>query len=309
LEQAVTPIHQKLLNWYKEKGLKVMAATAAATGNSLYLPREIERTDFIKGFCGITAKNNLTGILATTWDDGSPHAEAVWREFIALGEYSWNPTGKDRKSFSLAHGQREFGFCPADSLTEFINDLKALADFFDEALVTSGRRNPAWGVTPFTLLDMPDPNNSGKWSLNNDKRVKDATTAIKRYEKIDSILNLGEKVALRNRYTLQVYRQTAHLFAFSAKVIIALHKYDLASTSVQKELALSEINNLCNYFNVMRSQFENVYSEIRFLSVADGYIEEVDSNKHLSARTNNSDWMFYFEIPMVKQLKKWISNL
>lgn len=99
----------------------------------------------------------------------------------------------------MAHGQREFGFCPADSLTEFINDLKALADFFDEALVTSGRRNPAWGVTPFTLLDMPDPNNSGKWSLNNDKRVKDATTAIKRYEKIDSILNLGEKVALRNR--------------------------------------------------------------------------------------------------------------
>lgn len=308
-EQAVTPIHQKLLNWYKEKGLKVMAATAAATGNSLYLPREIERTDFIKGFCGITAKNNLTGILATTWDDGSPHAEAVWREFIALGEYSWNPTGKDRKSFSLAHGQREFGFCPADSLTEFINDLKALADFFDEALVTSGRRNPAWGVTPFTLLDMPDPNNPGKWSLNNGKRVEDATTAIKRYEKIDSILNLGEKVALRNRYTLQVYRQTAHLFAFSAKVIIALHKYDLASTSVQKELALSEISNLCNYFNVMRSQFENVYSEIRFLSVANGYIEEVDSNKHLSARTNNSDWMFYFEIPMVKQLKKWISNL
>ena len=59
----------------------------------------------------------------------------------------------------------------------------------------------------------------------------------------------------------------------------------------------------------MRSQFENVYSEIRFLSVADGYIEEVDSNKHLSARTNNSDWMFYFEIPMVKQLKKLISNL
>lgn len=55
-EQAVTPIHQKLLNWYKDKGLKVMAATAAATGNSLYLPREIERTDFIKGFCGITAK-------------------------------------------------------------------------------------------------------------------------------------------------------------------------------------------------------------------------------------------------------------
>ncbi|WP_288205322.1 family 20 glycosylhydrolase [uncultured Parabacteroides sp.] len=308
-EQAVTPIHQRLLNWYKEKGLKVMAATAAATGNSIYLPREIERTDFIKGFCKITTENDLVGILATTWDDGSPHAEAVWREFIALGEYSWNPDARDRISFSLAHGQREFGFCPADSLTEFINDLKALADFFDEALVTSGRRNPAWGVTPFTLLDMPNPNNPGKWSSDNNKKVNEAIKAIERYERIDSILNIGEKTALRNRYTLQVYRQTAHLFAFSTKVIIALHKYDMANTPEQRKQSLSEIKNLCNYFKIMRSQFENVYSEIRFMSTADGYIEEVDPNKHLSARTNNSDWMFYFEIPMVKRLEKWLSEL
>lgn len=34
-----------------------------------------------------------------------------------------------------------------------------------------------------------------------------------------------------------------------------------------------------------------------------------DPQKHLSARTNNSDWMFYFEIPMVKRLEKWLSEL
>ena len=33
--------------------------------------------------------------------------------------------------------------------------------------------------------------------------------------------------ALRNRYTLEVYEQTNHLFNFPVRLILALHNYDI----------------------------------------------------------------------------------
>ncbi|MFQ9021081.1 MAG: hypothetical protein ACLR6J_06345 [Parabacteroides merdae] len=49
----------------------------------------------MKGFSQLVADNQLEGILATAWDDGSPHLEAVWRGFIAQGEFGWNPSARD----------------------------------------------------------------------------------------------------------------------------------------------------------------------------------------------------------------------
>ncbi|MEG2855609.1 family 20 glycosylhydrolase [Bacteroides sp.] len=307
-EEAVTPVNLKLLNWYREKGLKVMASTATATGNSLYLPREIERTDYIKGFSRIAAENKLEGILATTWDDGSPHSAAVLREMIAQGEYGWNPYARDRKSFSLAYGQREFGFNPADSLSEFINDLKAMADFFDGALVIEGVRNPAWGVTPFRLLPFPDSQNPGVWSKQYADKITEAEVAMKRYNRVSSILSRGKANALRNRYPLAVYEQTSHLFAYPVQLILALRNYDCADTPDEKATALRAVTTICDNFTTMRQTFEKVYSEIRFMTLPDGYIEQIGRKSHLSAMTSNSDWMFYFELPMIKELKKWIQK-
>ena len=73
------PAHKRLLNWYQEKGLPVMAATAASSGDSPFMPREHTKSGYIKSFCQLTAENKLQGVLATAWDDGSPHLETVWR--------------------------------------------------------------------------------------------------------------------------------------------------------------------------------------------------------------------------------------
>ena len=85
-----------------------MAATAAATGGSCFMPRNNSRAQFIKDFSILVEKNQLCGILATAWDDGSPHMETVMRGFIAQAEYGWNTQGRDIEEFITAHGQSEF---------------------------------------------------------------------------------------------------------------------------------------------------------------------------------------------------------
>lgn len=60
-----------------------MGATAASCGSSPFIPRENSLAGYIKGFSKLVAQNQLEGILATAWDDGSPHSETVWRGYIA----------------------------------------------------------------------------------------------------------------------------------------------------------------------------------------------------------------------------------
>ena len=117
---ATKPAHMKLLNWYKEKGLQVMAATAASSGDSPFLPRNNTKAGFIQGFSRLVVENHLAGILATAWDDGSPHLETVWRGYIAQGEFGWNPTGRTIDEFMEAHGQREFGFKAGENRVDFL---------------------------------------------------------------------------------------------------------------------------------------------------------------------------------------------
>lgn len=144
-----TPAHKRVLQWYKERGLKVMAATAAAVGSSTFMPRGNSLCYNIKAFCELTAKNNLEGILATSWDDGSPHLETVWRGYIAEGEFGWNPFGRSVEEYKRVHSQREFGVDTIHYCTRFLDDLEKAFTFFDRALVDKGRRNPGWGGRRF----------------------------------------------------------------------------------------------------------------------------------------------------------------
>ena len=71
--------HQMLLKWYHKNGLNVMGATAAATGETPFMPRNNSRAQYIKDFCKLVSQNQLKGILATAWDDASAHWETVMR--------------------------------------------------------------------------------------------------------------------------------------------------------------------------------------------------------------------------------------
>ena len=301
--------HRRILQWYRDSGLTVMGATAASYGASPYLPRNNTNADIIQGFSQLVAENHLAGILATAWDDGSPHLETVWRGYIAQGEYGWNPTGRDIEQFKAAHAQREYGFPSKDNRMQFINDMEKVAFFFDGALVTSGRRNPAWGTTDFKLITLPDPNKAGEWSTTYQEKVLKAKEAHEQYESICQKIEQARRLALRGHYTLEVYDRLNELLHFPAKVLLALSKYDSASSSSSRQQAIKEVEDVCKYFEVMRTQLIQTYSKTRFMEQPEGYVSDSNRHNHLSAKTMNSDWVFYYELPMVNALKDWIEKV
>ena len=83
----------------------------------------------------------------------------------------------------------------------------------------------------------------------------------KRYEKICQGIKEAKQHALRNRYTLEVYEQTNHLFNFPVRLILALHNYDITIHEQDKQTALQQINEVCNDFQTMRKQLEETYSQ------------------------------------------------
>ena len=39
-----------------------------------------------------------------------------------------------------------------------------------------------------------------------------------------------------------------------------------------------------------------------------GYIEDMNHHNHLSAKSQNSDWLFLYELPMVEKVQKWLNS-
>ena len=301
------PAHKRLLNWYKEKGLPVMAATAASSGDSPYMPRENTKSGYIRSFCQLTKENELNGVLATAWDDGSPHLETVWRGYIALGEFSWNPNGRSIPDFVEAHVQREFGVEAGKGKMDCLQELEKSFFFVDGALVKSGRRNPAWGVTNFTLIDLPDKKNRGAWTEKYNNKIKQAQNEDIRFEKIKKELTEAKEEALRNRYTLDIYEQNNNLQNFPVKLLLALYHYDQAKTDQELKQATQQIRNICNYFTQLKQTLKEVYSKTRFMEQPEGYVEDMNHHNHLSIQSLNSDWIFLYELPMVTKTLNWIN--
>ena len=297
--------HKRILQWYRDSGLTVMGATAASYGASPYLPRNDTNAGIIQGFSQLVAENNLAGILATAWDDGSPHLETVWRGYIAQAEFGWNPTGRSIDEFKKAHAQREFGFPTEDNTVEFINEMERLAFFFDSALVSSGRRNPAWGTSDFKLISLPNPEKPGEWSETYKEKIAKAKEADQLYQDIRSKIEKAHQIALRGYYTLEVYDVLNDLLHFPAMVLLSLNEYDQASGSAGREQAMKGIEEVCSYFETMRSRLLETYSKTRFMEQPEGYLPDQNRHNHLSAKTMSSDWIFYYELPMVKALRKW----
>ena len=307
---ATRPGHQRILKWYHDKGLRVMAATAASSGNSPVLPREDTKAGYIKGFSRLVAQNQLEGILATSWDDGSPHLETVWRGYIAQGEFGWNPEGRTVEEFKKAHAQREFGFRPADQHMQFLDELEEALYFYDGALVVAGCRNPASGVphTLISLIELPDRDKPGEWSRIYKEKIDKAFQESKRFVTIDEGVKTAKMYALRGRYALDIYEQINYLQNYSTRLLLALYRYDTADSEADRKTALRRVCDECVYFRVMRKSLEEVYSKTRFMQNHNGYILDMNGHNHLAAKTNNSDWMYYYEIPMVAKVEKWLKK-
>lgn len=300
--------HQKLLQWYADKGLQVMAATAASAGDSPFLPRNDSRSNYIKGFCEVAKKFHINGILATAWDDGSPHLETVWRGYIAQAEFAWNPNGRTTETFKQAHSQREFGFNAKSSSMSFLEELEKAFFFFDNALVVSGRRNPAWGTTDFELIKLPNEVDKDTWKSLYKEKIIHAKQEHNRYKIIRNEIQNALHNARRNRYTLEIYQQLNELQHFPTQLILKFDEYSSAHNDNQRNCRKEELKDLCRSFLKMRYALENVYSHTRFIEQPAGYIPDMNHHNHLAAKTENFDWMHLYELSMIKKVQTWLQK-
>ena len=189
-----------------------------------------------------------------------------------------------------------------------MKELEEAFFFFDGALVESGRRNPAWGTTTFTLIDLPDQEKPGEWAEKYKEKIIQAEKESLRFEKIRKQLTDARKMARRNRYTLEVYEQNNYLQNYPVRLILALRDYDLATHEQQREEAQMKLAEVCSSFSSMRTRLEEVYSKTRFMEQPSGYIEDMNHHNHLSAKSQNSDWLFLYELPMVEKVQKWLNS-
>lgn len=295
--------HLKVLDWYKNKGLRVMAATAAADGGSPYMPRKGSKIQEIQSFCELTDRNNLKdGILATCWDDGSPHWETVKRGFAALGEYSWNPYGKNIQDFKKCFEENYFGLYQSE--TEFIEDLENVAYFFDKALVSAGRRNPAWQVKNHKLIDLPDNKNPGNWTQKYKSRLDSATQQIELCKDLELRIKNAAENSRRNRYTLDIYAANNNLFLFPAILLKALEKYDNAVNSMARAQAKKEVLEICKNFKSTKNEMVKIYGKTRFMEQPNGYLSDMNHHKHLASLTMDANWLFLYENDFIDKIHK-----
>lgn len=298
--------HKNLLAWYKKHDMKVFAATAASSGETPFIPRMNSRVQYIKDFCSLASENDFDGIMATAWDDESNHYETVMRGFAALGSYSWNVSSGDTEKYISDHAKREWGLGRED--VRFIDEMEKCVEFFDSALVVSGVRNPAYEVNGiFELVDLPFDKKPGEWSEQYKGRLDAAHIEEARYTEIAEGIHNAKSKALRSRYAFDVYEVTNELFHYPVKLLLALEAYDKAEDSAKTD-ALTNIRKVCDSFQVMKDKLIDVYGKTRFMSQAEGYIQDLNHHHHLSAFTFNSDWIFYFEQPMTVKIQEWLSK-
>jgi hexosaminidase len=295
--------NQRAVDWYKANNLMVMAATSSTLYSTMF-PHTKSKFQPIKEFCQLTTEKKMSGILCTVWDDASPHLETIWRGIYDFALFSWNSEdisiGKAHATFrqrfySSALAQPDFNF--EDILEEITTP------FWETAFLKSGDRE-VYHKT-FLLIDLPDSKNLGAWSkAYHDKLNKNRSVAIQHAEIARQIAKAKE-VTRRNQYALSLFNIINELQVFSSNLLLLLEQYDNAPKKEMKNKAML-IKKQVDDFTSVRARFEATYSKTRIMGNPEGYQLDSNFHEHLANGTNNTDWMFRYEIAMNSKIKEWL---
>ena len=300
----------KAMDWFQKHGMQVMGATAGQR-RWILMPQDGGNLDNIRAFAKNSIEQNLNGLLLTLWDDDSPHFELYWRGIIAFAEHTWTGVSREKKALLAAYRQREFSKEVSADEYAFVDQLEAPAAFFSTALMnkTDRRRLHLEDSSKETaILDLPDRKLPGAWSSKHEERLDKAMEMLKITDSVASKINATKDLALRNKFTLEIYEQVNLLAQFAPKALLALREYDIAGNEELALAKLSEIRKLRSQFEATRTKLEAVYGQTRILNKPDNYILDQDHHTHLANQTNNFDWQFYAELLLLEKLEQELLN-
>ncbi|MEL6719589.1 MAG: glycoside hydrolase family 20 zincin-like fold domain-containing protein [Bacteroidota bacterium] len=275
--------NRKAMQWFTQNGLQVMGATAGQTRWGL-MPQRESNLDAIRAFANISIDNQADGLLLTLWDDDSPHFELYKRGISFFAESTWTGEQRSKEELKNAYRHRAFSSSLGNTDYAFIDSLEIAAGFWKNAFLKGNARNYLQSNEQATdlLIDFPDKQEKGVWTVKNQDRLTNATRALAISEQVTQRLQSFKDQSIRNNYRIEVYEQVNEMVAFSPKVLLALEKYDNAQNEQTSITAIQEIETLIASFKDKRQKLESVYAKTRILNKPDGYILDQDHHHHLA---------------------------
>jgi hexosaminidase len=305
-DNPTLPGNMKALEWYRKNNLSAMAATS---GQQIWpmLPRANSNFQPVKDFSRITAKEKLDGILLTLWDDTSPHFETYWRGIYNFALFSWNYRDINRDEAYAMFRHRFYSPILSGPSYAFQDSLEQSLTFWETALIKKGSRENY--PLEINVLDLPDANESGKWSRNNQKKLDEARREIARYHEVKQKIDASMQAAKRNKYSLEIFNVLNELQIYPSKLLLKLEKYDKAKSPAEKKQAAHEVKTFAENFAGIRKSYENISTRTRVLHNPPDYLADQNHHHHLANGTNNSDWMYVFELALNKSIEKKFADL
>ncbi|WP_026809641.1 glycoside hydrolase family 20 zincin-like fold domain-containing protein [Arenibacter latericius] len=303
-ETPQAPGNIKAMQWFTDHGMEVMGATAGQT-RWVLMPQNDSNMDNIRSFAVSSIESGSKGLLLTLWDDDSPHFELYMRGILAFAEYSWTGDKRSNEEIKSAFRQREYGYPLAATENAFISDLEEPVAFWKNALLKGNKRNYLKTMqNPMEdgLMDFPNINDKGAWSIANEDRLEKAAQYIELTDSIAKKITAARSKALRNDYNLQVYEQVNKLAQYSPKILLTLAEYDSAKNQDEIIASSEKLKELKSGFNSLRKELENVYRKTRILNKPENYILDQDHHVHLANQSLNFDWQFYAEMLFFEKL-------
>lgn len=302
-ETPGVPGNKLAIEWYRAHHLDVMPATSAQQSYAV-LQRNHSNFSNIKTFCLLAKAQSLDKILCTVWDDSSPHFETEWRGLYDFAWMSW--TGSDVSEQDAHAAFRHRFFSPALDGPEYEcrDSLESAITFWETAFLQEGDRESYY--PSFKLMQLPD--GKGRWSRQYRQKLQDAAAAMDNYRLIKDRIQNCMRLARRNRYALEVLDQINELQGYSANLLLLLKNYDETDPGKGKTQALMRIREWVNGFADMRANLEQVFGRTRMMGNPEGYIRDANLHLHLANGTNNTDWMYYYELPMNRLVDQWLHH-
>jgi hexosaminidase len=297
------PGNLNAIDWYKEHGLNMMAATSAQCMTAM-MPRNNSNFQAIKDFCQLTSEKRMNGILCTIWDDCSPHFETVWRGLYDFALFSWNYEDISPETANALFRHRFYSPELEPASFEFQNLLEKALAFWDVALISEGDRENYHKT--FKLIDLPDANKKGIWAMKYKEKIGLAGDAVSQYRLINTRIEKALELSRRNTYSVEVFKQINELQVYPSNLLLLLQQYDNAPAQNKKEISL-RIKKFVNDFGALRVRLETVFSETRILGNPEEYQLDSNFHQHLANGTNNTDWMYMYELVMNQKIMEWLS--
>lgn len=328
---ATQPGNILALDWYNQRGLQTMIATAVNGEGGILFQPDIRERDFasagnscIKSFIELAAQNNVTSMLCTAWDDKSPHMENYWQGFIAAAEYSWAPKKKSLEALDKAWARKEFGI----SIPQWASlhaSLRSGSELWYEALFENGswmddenmlqslKQVEHW-LKPMKdrekiqmdygvkIIALPDKTKPGAWTKKYKDKLDKSDSVMRDYPKLMAKLQELERASMRNKYFWRLSAALCRFQSATPNLLLVLQKIDSGNTSAQSD-------SLANAIQEIYSSFEHlcaVYSETRFIRQPEGFVK--DRYFHTASQREDLSWMIQAQELFLQKINSWLSQ-